>query len=193
MIVRSSTVGAIPPSVLEIATQVLVGNPAASLTDVARAAGMSRTTLHKLYPTRHALLVAVAEDALALVTQVYADAQLDVAGREAPAALLRLATGLVPLGPRLMFLDRERALDDEPGFLERVGAVDEPVRLLEQRAKAEGLFRSGPPDGWITGAFNNLVYLAWEQIAEGRLAPLAAPELVVSTLLDGLGGPSAAP
>jgi AcrR family transcriptional regulator len=99
---------------LQTATEVLVADPAASLSDVARAAGIGRTTLHKLYPTRHALLVALARDALDLLEHTYREVGLDVDGEQAPAALRRLVTAVVPLGPRTEFLLRERSLDVEP-------------------------------------------------------------------------------
>ncbi|MUL82271.1 MULTISPECIES: TetR/AcrR family transcriptional regulator [unclassified Mycolicibacterium] len=177
------------PSLLETATQVLLANPAASLGDIAHAAGMSRTTLHKTYPTRPTLLRALANDALELLNGAYSRAGLDVAGADAPAALARLATELIPLGPRLMFLYREHSLDDEPELLAQVNALDEPVRNLEQRARADGTFRTDLPDGWVRATFEALVYAAWEEIAAGLLAPLAAPDVVMSTLLNGVSAP----
>jgi AcrR family transcriptional regulator len=70
MVVRRGTAQT-RPSLLQIATEVLVADPAASLGDVARAAGIGRTSLHKLYPTRHALLVALAEDGLDMLEHTY--------------------------------------------------------------------------------------------------------------------------
>jgi AcrR family transcriptional regulator len=190
MAVRAVVGNLTPPTLLETATHVLVANPAASLGDVARAAGISRTTLHKIYPTRPALLRALASDALQLLTRVYSEAGLDVAGADAPAALARLATELIPLGPRLMYLYREHSLDSEPELLAKVNALDEPVRRLERRARADGTFRTDLPDGWVSAAFEALVYAAWEHIAAGLLAPLAAPEFVMSTLLNGVSAPA---
>ena len=67
----------VAPSLLQVATEVLVTDPTASLGDVARAAGIGRTTLHKQYPTRHALLVALARDALDVLERTYAESALD--------------------------------------------------------------------------------------------------------------------
>lgn len=185
MIVRRETLAS-APSLLEVATEVLVIDPAASLADVARAAGIGRTTLHKLYPTRHALLVALAHDALDLLEDLYRDAGLGVAGDEAPAALRRLVVAMVPLGPRVEFLMRERSLDVEPDLLERVDALDEPVRELVRRAQRAGVLRAGLPVEWIVTTLFSLVYAAWELIAAGRLAPVDAPDIVLGTVLDGV-------
>jgi AcrR family transcriptional regulator len=179
-----------PPTLLETATEVLVADPSASLADVARAAGIGRTTLHKLYPTRHALLVALARDALDVLERTYADAGLgssDPAADPDPAAALRrLVVALVPLGPRVEYLMRERSLDVEPDLTARVEALDEPVRALVRRAQAAGRLRPGVPDEWVVASLNALVYAAWELVALGRLAPVAAPDLVLGTLLDGV-------
>lgn len=175
-----------PPSLLEIATEVLVVDPTASLGDVARAAGIGRTTLHKHYPTRHALLVALARDALDLLERSYAEIGLDVPAQDAPAAVHRLVGVMIPLGPRLEYLLRERTLDAEPELNSRMEALDEPVRALVRRAQAAGVFRPDLPDEWIVASMNSLVYAAWELIALGRVAPVAAPDLVMRSLLDGI-------
>jgi AcrR family transcriptional regulator len=174
------------PSLLQTATEVLVADPAASLGDVARAAGIGRTSLHKLYPTRHALLVALAKDGLDLLELTYREADLDVPGPEVAAALQRLVTALIPLGPRLEFLFRDRSLDAEPDLVERLDALDAPVRALVRRAQDEGVLATDLPVDWVVASVNALVYSAWELIASGRVAPVAAPGMVMRTLLGGL-------
>ncbi len=174
------------PSLLQAATEILVADPAASLADVAKAAGIGRTTLHKLYPTRHALLVALARDALDLLERAYQDLGLDGPSAKAPQTLHRLVTAMIPLGPRLGFLLRERSLDTEPELIARVEALDAPVRALVRRAQDEGVIRADLPDEWVVASINALVSAAWELIALGRLAPVSAPELVMSILLDGI-------
>lgn len=171
---------------LQTATEVLVADPAASLADVAAAAGIGRTTLHKQYPTRHALLVAIAGEALDLLEGVYGQVGLDGPGGAAPTVLEGLADALIPLGPRLEFLLRERSLDTEPELLDRLDALDERLRRLVGRAQGVGALRSDVPDGWIVASFNAQVCTAWELIALGRLAPTAASTLVMRTLWDGL-------
>ena len=54
------------PSLLDVAAEVLVADPAASLAEVAEAAGIGRTTLHKHYATRDDLLLAVGYRAIDL-------------------------------------------------------------------------------------------------------------------------------
>lgn len=177
------------PSLLQIATEVLVTDPAASLSEVATAAGIGRTTLHKLYPTRHTLLVALAHDALDLLERTDREVGLDVPGTQAPAVLRRLVAAVIPLGPRMAFLRRERSLDTEPELIARVKALDVPVRTLVGRAQAEGVFSADLPAEWVVASLNSLVFTAWALIAQGRIAPVAAPDLVMRTLLGGIETP----
>ena len=185
MSVRQRTVES-APSLLEIATEVFVADPTAALGDVARAAGIGRTTLHKLYPTRHALLVALARDALDVLERTYADAGLDAPGTDVRATLQRLLTAVIPLGPRMEFLLRERSLDVEQDLAARVEALDDAVRALVRRAQRAGVLVADLPDEWVVASINAQVYAAWELIAEGRLAPVAAPDLVLRTLMRGI-------
>jgi AcrR family transcriptional regulator len=82
-------------AVLEPATRLLAVNPRASMQDIAAAAGISRATLHRLYPSRDALIEAIALVAVEKITAAYAAARM----KEGTVleALERLVTALVPL------------------------------------------------------------------------------------------------
>ena len=69
---------------LDVAAAVLVADPAASLAEVAEAAGIGRTTLHKHYATRDDLVRAVGHRAIDLWEQ--ADRHGDRRGRRAAGA-----------------------------------------------------------------------------------------------------------
>lgn len=168
---------------LDIATRVLVSVPTASLADVAAAAGVSRTTLHARYPTRQALLVALAHDAMDKLTAAYDAARLG----EGPVrpALLRAVEALVPLGPRAEFLLRERSLDDDAEMVARYAGLDAPLLALVQRGQRGGDLRTDLPAWWLVASLVAAVYGAWEAIADGRLAPRDAPGLVLTSVLDG--------
>lgn len=174
-------------SILDIATEVLLSNPSASMADVAAAAGLGRTTLTKRYPTRQAMLVAVAHDAVDRLDKAFAEAQLDVPGDQVLDALHRLVTLVIPLGPRIEFLVRQPSLDLDEELGARVTAIDEPIEELIRRGQQAGIFRADVPVWWVNLTFNGLVYSAWEAIVLGRLAPLDAPDLVMATLLGGIG------
>jgi AcrR family transcriptional regulator len=170
-------------ALLETATRVLVASPAASLADVATAAGVSRTTLHARYPTRRALLVALAHEAMDLVEAAYREARLDEG--DVPGALRRVIELTVPLAPRLEFLLRERSLDDVPELTARYVALDRPLLDLVERGRQRGELRTDLPSWWLVASLTGTVYAAWEAIADGRLAPRDAPGLVLTSVLHG--------
>lgn len=167
------------PSLLERAAEALVANPSASLAEVAQAAGIGRTTLHKQYATRQDLLVAVAHESLDQLERAVAGAGDD---------LHRLVSALIPLGARLAFLFRQPSLDAEPEVMERLAALDAPILRLVRDAQRSGGLRADLPDWWFVSTLYAQVYVAWEAVVCGRLAPLTAPDLVMTTLLSGLGG-----
>jgi len=169
------------PSLLECAAEALVANPSASLAEVAQAAGIGRTTLHKQYATRQDLLVAVAHESLDALERAVEGAGDD---------LRRLVSVLIPLGARLAFLFRQPSLDAETEVMDRLAGLDVPIQRIVAAAQREGVLRTDLPDWWFVSTLYAQVYVAWESIACGRLAPLAAPDLVMTTLLSGLGGPS---
>jgi AcrR family transcriptional regulator len=166
------------------ATEVLLHQPTASLAEVAAALGISRTTLYARFPTRQALLVALAQAAMDLVEKALVEARLDDA--DVPGSLRRAVDLLVPLGPRAEFLLRERSLDTEPELVARYAALDVPLAEFVSNAQAAGRLRRDLPTWWVVASLFGGVATAWEAIADGRLAPRDATGLVLGTLLDGV-------
>jgi AcrR family transcriptional regulator len=175
------------PSLLDVAAQVLVADPAASLAEVAEAAGIGRTTLHKHYATRVDLLRAVGDRAIDLSEHAVGG----ITGSEDPDGGLRAVTAaMIPIGPQLAFLWRTPAFDHEKELEVRWGAVEDATMAILKRAQARGVVAAGIPDWWLLATFFSLVYVASESVQSGRLAPLDAPGFAVSTLLHGIGDAS---
>jgi len=176
-------------SILRAATQVLVAAPQTTLAELAVALGIGRTTLHRLFPTRRDLLSAIAHDALDHLAVVYRDAGVTVPPqqpKEAIAAVRRLVCDLIPLGPSLMFLLRTSELDDDETLTRRSADIDEPLLTCIAAAQAHGDIDPALPTWWVVESLMAGIYIGWEQIAKGRLAPLDAPDLVMRTWLSGV-------
>lgn len=173
------------PSLLDIAAQTLVARPGASLAEVAEAAGVSRTTLHKHYATREDLLRAVGHRAIDLWEQAVDEV---AAMSEAPdGGLGALTAALIPNGPQLAFLWRTPALDGDAELNHRSKGVEQRCLAVLQRAQEHGVLRAGVPDWWLLETFYAFIYIAAETVAAGYLAPFDAPDLALDTLLRGLG------
>jgi AcrR family transcriptional regulator len=77
-------------AILETATRVLAASPTATLADVARAAGISRTTLFTRFATREELLLALAADAIDRTDAAILAAGISDASRDPVVALADL-------------------------------------------------------------------------------------------------------
>ena len=53
--------------------------------------------------------------------------------------------------------------------------------------KAEGVIAPDVPRSWAVANIDTQVWLAWSEVAAGRLAPAHAADLALRTLLEGLG------
>jgi AcrR family transcriptional regulator len=172
------------PSLLDIAAEVLVADPAASLAEVAEAAGIGRTTLHKHYATRDDLLGAVGHRAIDLWEEAVAGAG---GGEDPDGGLRRLVTAMIPIGPQLAFLWRTPAFDHLEELGERWLAVESRCVAVLKRAQDLGSLGAAVPDWWLTQTLYSIVYVAAESVRAGQLAPLDAPGLALGTFLHGLG------
>jgi AcrR family transcriptional regulator len=175
---------------LDIATEVLAAQPTASLSDVASAAGIGRTTLHKRYARREDLLLAVGYDAVRKLAAGIAGADLPTSGDErepAVAALRRLVAALVPLGAQVDFHLRQPALHEDAELAVEVAALDEPIAAFVRHAQAVGLVRAGLAPWWVVSMLFAVTYSAWEGVHAGRLAPLDAPALAYDTFVGAVG------
>ncbi len=174
-------------AILDTATRVLAASPAATLADVARAAGISRTTLFTRFATREELLLALAADALDRIDTAISDAGVDDASRDPLLALADLTETVIPLGARLGYLLRERSLDDDEGLKERWARIDRGIVDAIRRAQAAERVRADLPALWVADAWFWLVVAVWEAVEAGRIAPVDGSRLVLTTLLDGTG------
>jgi AcrR family transcriptional regulator len=169
-------------TLLDIAAEVLVADPAAALAEVARAAGIGRTTLHKQYATRDDLLRAVGHRALDLWEQA-----IDGVGDGPDGGLRALVEAMIPIGPQLAFLWRTPMFDHAADITDRWLKVERHGLAVVQRARERGVVRGTVPDWWLLETFYSLIYAAAEMVWTGHLAARDAPDLFLSTYLGGIG------
>lgn len=152
---------------------------------IAGAAGVGRTTLHRHFRSREALIRAIALDAIEECEAAIEKARLEEGlVREATE---RLFEALIPVGERYHFLLAEAQLEEDTEIVAAEGRIDTPIRGLIGRGKADGTFRADVPDAWVLNAMGALMFAAWEGVRDGYLAPRDTPGLVAGTLLSGVG------
>lgn len=179
-------------ALLDAAVSYLVAHPRASLAQIAAAAGIGRTTLFKLFATRDELEHAVAVRALAVCQAAVDEADSRWAHRSDDGGLRALVTALLPIGPQLNFIWRTPSLDVDDEVHRVYLQLDRSLLAVLGRARSAGVLRD-LPDWWLGQSLYALVYVAWESVQSGRLARLDAPDLVLDTMLSGVGAPSPTP
>jgi AcrR family transcriptional regulator len=178
--VRSRTRGAI----LAAAASVLARDRAATLPDIAEAAGVGRTTLHRYFPDRESLIEAAVEDSIQAIYQSVAEAAL----HQGPSmdAMRRAVGAMVAVGDRLMFVFGDpRVLQ---GYRAPDGVVppSDPVLDLIERGQAEGAFDPEVSASWIQHVLWVLVYRGCEDADSGELPRHGITATVIRTLENGI-------
>jgi TetR/AcrR family transcriptional repressor of mexCD-oprJ operon len=167
--------------ILDAAAALLARGASASTTAVASEAGVSRPTVYAHFPTREALVEAVAERAIARAVVALADARLDE-------------------GPPLDALDRLVALAwnhlDNGGAIARSArdqlpaaamarahtALRAPIGALIARGQAQGAFRTDLPAPWLLSSYFALMHACGEEVRAGTLDATDAVGVLQPTL-----------
>jgi AcrR family transcriptional regulator len=168
-------------AVLATGARVLAADPGASIASIAAEAGVDRRTVYRRFASREDLLAAIYEARLTAIESAIEDARL----REAPVAvaLHRYVENIIAVN-RAWPVDLARMLADDDVRTRRDASVREVDAFLE-RATEEGLLRDGLPKGWAGALLVQLMHLVSRQLPE--LSPARAADVVVETLLKGLG------
>ncbi len=173
--------------VLDTAARLLAVNPRASMQEIAVAAGISRATLHRLFPSREALIEAIGLSAIEKIGAAFAAARLDEG--TAPEALARLIEAVIPSVHQFAFLLAEIQLEDDEALLAGDQALQEEVEQVLRRGQAEGSLRYDLPVAWLAYALSGLLLGAEEAERRGAIAPRDTARLVLETFLEGAAAP----
>src|SRR3954454_24245243 len=168
-------------AVLTTGARMLAADPGTSIASIAAEAGVDRRTVYRRFASREDLLAAIYEARLTAIEHATQDARL----REAPVAvaLHRYVENIIAVN-RTWPVDLTRMLADDTVHARRDASIAEIDTFL-RRATDEGLLRSGLPEGWASALLPQLMHLVSRQLPD--LSPGQAADVVVDTLLNGLG------
>ncbi|MHA6757844.1 TetR/AcrR family transcriptional regulator [Streptacidiphilus sp. PAMC 29251] len=170
-------------SVLMAAVGVLSRAPSAAMDEIARAAGISRATLHRMFPGRDSLLREVAALALRRMSAALDSAAIDEG--DPVAAVRRLADAVVPDAATAAFLTGENRLFDDIELCAAWERMDARVAALFLRGQQSGAFRVELPAAWLSEAFFDLLAGVGWAVQEGRLAPRDSTLALTELFLGG--------
>lgn len=160
---------------------------AARMDDIASAAGVSRATLYRYFPSREALLRAMTAASVEELAGRIEDAKLDKVSFE--EGIARLTRALMATGSRFKALgvDSAAAGEAHPGFDLKVVA---PIRAMFDRAVDSGAVRADFSADVLVDLFSGLIRGAFEAIATGRSGVEETAATATSLFMRGAGAPS---
>ncbi|MFT2019081.1 TetR/AcrR family transcriptional regulator [Streptomyces sp. 796.1] len=169
--------------VLRAAATLLTRKATASMDEIAKAAGISRATLHRHFAGRDALIRALEELGLARFGAALDAA--DIEQGDVPQALRRLVAHTRDEAPLLAFLTTENQL-----FEGEVNAgwdrLDARLTGLFQRGQERGEVRVDLTAAWCAEALYGLLGAGAWAVHNGRIAPNDMERMVAELLLGGV-------
>ncbi len=169
--------------VLRDAASLLTRKATATMDEVARAAGISRATLHRHFAGRDALVRALEALGIAECEAALAAARLDEGA--AADAVRRLVGEIEPAAGLIAFLYTENQLFEGEEQNEGWARVDARLAALFRRGQESGEFRIDLTPAWLTEALYGLIGAGAWAVTEGRVARNDFTHMIVELLLGG--------
>ncbi|MGW2354568.1 TetR/AcrR family transcriptional regulator [Actinacidiphila glaucinigra] len=169
-------------AVLHAGARLLAEDPGASMAAIALAAGVDRTTVHRRFANREALLSAVFQAKLDSAERVLDEARL--VESPLPVALHRYLEGIIPVS-REWPVDMRLMMQKDPAARARREEQSARLDAFIRRALDEGYLRAGVNAAWARTILDELVDTVAHRFPD--LEPPQAADLVAATLLNGLG------
>jgi AcrR family transcriptional regulator len=166
-------------AIVDAAIEVLGRNPAASLGDIATAADVGRTTLHRYFAERADLLTAVGAEAVARLAR--ATAQARTAEGTGASGVRRLCQEYFDLGDLLSLIFSEPELCADPATGGPAGC-DPAFTALVERGHRDGSIDPELPAGWVQSLVWSQLYAGWAYLAETGASRHEVLRLILRTV-----------
>ncbi|MGW4100451.1 MULTISPECIES: TetR/AcrR family transcriptional regulator [unclassified Mycobacterium] len=167
-------------AILDAAMTVLADNPTASLSDIATAADVGRSTVHRYYPERSDLLRALARHVHELSTAAIDRA--DPMHGPVDAALRRVVECQLDLGPIVLFVYSEPTILADRELAAYLDTGDEAIVEVLNRASVD---RPEYPPGWARRVFWALLDAGYEAAKQDRTPRHQIVDAIMTSLTAG--------
>jgi TetR/AcrR family transcriptional repressor of lfrA len=172
-------------AILDAAMAVLADNPTASLGDIAAAAAVGRSTLHRYFAERSDLLQALARHVHDLSNAAIEHAEPDCG--PAVEALRRVVECQLDLGPIVPFIYNEPTIAANPELAALLDTGDEVIVDVLNRASMRG--SAGPPD-WPRLVFWALLNAGYEAVKLNSAPRVQIVDAIMASLTEGTINPN---
>ncbi|WP_448320267.1 TetR/AcrR family transcriptional regulator [Streptomyces sp. CO7] len=176
-------------AIVQAAADCLGRNPEASLSEIARAAGVGRVTLYAHFTSRAEVVDAAMSRAIDRGNEALDS--VDLTG-DPPLALARYVEAGWELvdQARALFAAAQRELPASR-IRELHAGPAARVEALVARGRAEGAFRTDLPVAWMVNVLHAVMHSAAEEIRAGRLTSERAADHITATALAAFTPPGA--
>ncbi|MGK5672561.1 TetR/AcrR family transcriptional regulator [Micromonospora sp. URMC 106] len=165
-------------TIMEAAERVLTANPAATIEQIAEAAGVARTTVHRRFASRDALISRMTRDAWAQIGAAVAAARPATAP---PLVALHQATAsILEIKSRWPFALGQPS--DDPSTVRTREEVHAGCELVLRRAQQAGLVRPDVDLDWTRRVYLALI----DETMHGAAEPTGDPDALAARILDTL-------
>jgi TetR/AcrR family transcriptional repressor of lfrA len=172
-------------AILDAAMSVLAEQPTASLGDIAAAAEVGRSTLHRYFAERSDLLRALALHVHGLSIAAIEHAEPDCG--PPVEALRRVVECQLDLGPIVPFVYNDPALVADKELAAVLDTGDEVIVEVLNRASCQG--SAGPP-GWPRLVFWALLHAGYEAMRLNSAPRTQIVDAIMASLVDGTINPN---
>jgi AcrR family transcriptional regulator len=170
--------------VLRDAAALLSRRATASMDEIAKAAGVSRATLHRHFPGRDALVRALGALGIQQVEERLDAARIE--DGDPVEAVRRLIDEAMSVAGFLGFLYGENQLYDLPETEAGWARIDDRVSRLFRRGQEQGTFRYDLSPAWLGEALYALIAASGWSVQDGRVAARDSGRMVAELLLGGM-------
>ncbi|WP_137872048.1 TetR/AcrR family transcriptional regulator [Rhodococcus sp. Q] len=167
-------------AILDAAVEILSQNHAAPLSEIATAADVGRSTLHRYYPERSDLVAALGDHALDKLDAALVRAR--PAEGPADAALRRMSHECFEIGPTLALVYGDPQVLSNTAFWMRLDSTDAPLIDLLERGFAENTFTSNLQVRWIRRMLWWSLLTGWEAFNHEQYSRTEALEAIDETV-----------